>query len=219
MRVSLIPSRSFSRLPVLIVISPRVVSIFPDVFITWLLALPAASFCIHRLFPARISPRWLVMLLAYSAILLAAYSSAVLMMDPGALSVREPRVPVKPSTVILPRLAMVISPPPWIVPAPLSATVLPESVLAPVPVVICPLFVNCPPAVRLTACPCITLRLSIAPLLLIASVLPAASAVLLVNALVSFKVRLPSATTCPTPSRPLLSSHRSPPLNSLPAAL
>lgn len=43
----------------------------------------------------------------------------------GALSVREPRVPVKPATEILPRLVSVISPPPCNVPAALSATLSP----------------------------------------------------------------------------------------------
>jgi hypothetical protein len=72
-------------------------------------------------------------------------------MDPGALRVSEPRVPVKPSTVMLLRLATVMSPPPCTVPAAFSATLLPESVLVPPPVVICPLLLSCPPALRLTA--------------------------------------------------------------------
>ena len=165
------------------------------------------------------SPRWLVMLSANSARLFAAYSSAVLTMAPGALRVSEPRVPVKPSTVILLRLATVMSPPPCTEPAAFSATLLPESVLAPPPVVICPLLLSCPPAFRLTACPCSTLRLSMSPPLLIVRVLPAATAVRLVNAFVSCSVRSPRDTSWPVRSSPRLCSHRLPPLSSLPPAL
>ncbi|WP_407043890.1 hypothetical protein [Cronobacter malonaticus] len=127
-------------------------------------------------------------------------------------------MPVKPSTVILPLLAIATSPPPCNVPAPFSATLLPLSVLAPLPVVICPLLVSAPPALTFTAWPCITPRLSMAPLLVTVSVFPAASAFLLVNALVSLRVRLPSATSCPAASSPALPIDRSPPEKSLPAA-
>lgn len=48
----LLPSRSFNKWAVLIVMSPFCVSIFPDVFTTSLFDAPAAFFCIHRLFPA-----------------------------------------------------------------------------------------------------------------------------------------------------------------------
>ena len=139
------------------------------------------------------------------------------MIAPGVLSVSVPRVPVKPSTVIVSRLVTMMSPPPCTVPAALSATLLPLRLLVPLPVVICPLLLNCPPAVRFTICPCMTLRLSMAPSLLTVSVLPAASVLLAVNAFTSFSVRLPSATTCPKASRDWLLRVKSPPLNSLPA--
>ncbi|MNC04632.1 hypothetical protein D3C75_520750 [compost metagenome] len=213
------PSRVFSKCPVLMVISPLVVSIFPEVLITSAFAVPLESFCITRLLPASISPRWFSIRSANSDRLFPAYSSAVLTTDPAAVSTILPAVPVKPSSVISPWLDRLTSPPACSEPLSFMAIWLPESAVVPPPAVIKPLLVSLPAAFSVMPLPCRVPWLLMSPLLVTVSWLFAATTPCAVQLFTSFSVRLPRATIWPIPLREAASVSRSPPLNRLPLSL
>ncbi len=204
--VTVSPSRWLVSVPVRTVISPRCVSIVPELFSTLPLAFPASSRCIHRLLPARMLPNRFTSASDSSSTLPPPYSRLPFSIRPAARSSRSPAVPIKPRfTRSLPETRL-SGPPACIVPVSSCTSDAAVSRLSPPPATMRPCCVSLPVLVTVTPLPCNVPACTRSPATFSVSCPPAASVRVNISGLPMSARRSPSATSCPScASEPVLS--------------